>query len=304
MDIVTGITDAHLRLLIDRHLGPRADERNARQFKTVWDQLAATEYYPHLHYHNVAHSQAVLAMVQLLYVVTREHDTASTEFYRPLLLAAAYHDADHTGRPDTAAAPWSAQSNIHRAMKLLATTSLPSGFIRTDRTWAIGLIEYTHYPHDPLGSSHPTFAQAAGLLRDADMLHGLKPGMGKQSLIGIVREHLASGTRSELPDLATLSDNQLQFIGTSYQPYTEAGAQVRAALWDSAAAEWRRAHEDFLIDLTCGENFKRRHPGVEYAHQIAGLSEMVATMSVDEAGNRVRRDHPYIDAIKRLREQS
>lgn len=209
------------------------------RFRTILLLYRDMPHYPNLAYHDVKHVSSVINLFEIFRKLSgKGFDKLNL---KAAYLAAAFHDIDHTGFPDSRTNDVDG-TNIGRAIAVftswaVANLKLPE----CDETALIAktilLISSTECPNNGPCIKDPELLELSAMLRDADMLWGTMPGNAEQCMIGMWAERNNTGLESGSPNIFHLLTQQIKSI-QSYQPLSTPGRTYKNFIFKEAAERW------------------------------------------------------------------
>lgn len=211
----------------------------AARFRRVLELYKDNAEYAKLAYHNVDHVAAVLNLFEVLRKLTGKQ--FSKRNLEVAYLAAAFHDINHTGHPDTNFVEH--DNNISLACRRFREWAEIENNLDSEIADDVTMLIYrTQYPREHAAFTEtrvPTgeLAELADMLCDADMLWGTMPGNAEPCMLGMWAERRNADLESEEIDILKILTNQIKFI-QSYVPRSAVGRKYKKAMFDDASAAW------------------------------------------------------------------
>jgi hypothetical protein len=211
------------------------------RYRTIWDLYPNNANYALLAYHSVDHVKAVLNLFEVLRKLSgKGFDKTKLD---ATYLAAAFHDINHSGYPDSHVSANDGVSdgtNIGYAVEAYMSWAFSQSKNPANMSDVILLIKSTEYPSKNIRIDDPELLELSNMLRDADMLWGTMPGNAEQCMIGLWAERRNAGLADDKLDVLVALTNQIKFI-QNYQPLSSAGRTYKNAMFKDAAVAWAEA---------------------------------------------------------------
>lgn len=206
--------------------------------------------YEKLAYHNTAHVSQVLNLFEVLRKMTGQH--FSKVDLKRAELAIAFHDADHSGHPDSYEDDYGMR-NIHRAQRHFLKWAAANNMSDAEQAIICNYIALTEYPISGDWFVHPEVnADLVNLINDADCLWGMMPGNAEMCMLGLWAERRNVGLEDEAIDILKVLTNQVKFLG-SYEPRSGVGRVFRKAMADTAGLAFGQVAMDYERQLMAAD---------------------------------------------------
>jgi len=239
--------------------------------------------YAKLAYHNSGHVSQVLNLFEVLRKLSGKG--FSKIDLKRAELAIVFHDADHSGHPDSYVDDYGMR-NVHRAHRHFLKWAEENNLPESEQVIIANYIHMTEYPISGDWSVHPQVnEELVGLIRDADCLWGMMPGNAEMCMLGLWAERRNVGLEADEIDIRKVLTNQVKFLG-NYQPHSVVGRTFRNAMADSAglafatvAMEYQRQlmAADMISELSDDEVLRLRDGLKQGVRQMAAAVDPAST---------------------------
>lgn len=220
------------------------------RYRTALKVSEQNPEYKKLYFHSLEHIKSVLNLFDIL------RRLSGKGFNKQLIkaghLAAAFHDAGHSGHPDPHISE-DGRGNVARAVYQFTRWALEQRLdseLMNNVTLLIWSTEYPAREGSPAETMSPELREISDMLRDADMLWGTMPGNAEACMFGLFAERREAGLEVPTledgvkPDIKTILVNQIKFV-QSYVPRSNAGRSYKNAMFDQASESWATAALEF-----------------------------------------------------------
>ena len=212
--------------------------------------------YANLTYHNADHVASVLNLFEVLRKLSNQGFSKTA--LRNVETAIAFHDLNHSGRPD----PDSLiddEDNIGRTTSAFVDWAEETNYPMKERLTVYQLIRATAWPRGYDGFRYIPVEceqrELVAMMQDADMLWGLMPGNAEQSMLGMWKERRAADLETGELDVFELLTKQIKFI-QSYAPLSSAGRSFKNAMFVAASEAWALVSLQYQRELNIAEMVK------------------------------------------------
>lgn len=224
------------------------------RYRSILNLYANNPIYPKLTYHNVDHVVSVLNLFEVLRKLSGKGFSKLN--LQSAYLAAAFHDIDHSGHPDTHADE-SGATNIGRAIAAFThwTHRRFDANKSDDVVVTLGagiLIKMTEFPNKLPALFDAELNELSNMLRDADILWGTMPGNAEHCMLGLWAEWRNAGLVTDPIDIFDVLTKQIRFI-QNYQPLSAAGRAYKNAMFEDASTAWSLAALQYQRQIMAAE---------------------------------------------------
>lgn len=213
------------------------------RYRTAIAVSLANPNYEKLYYHNEQHIKSVLNLFEVFRKMAGK--SFKKEHLEAAYLAAVFHDAGHSGHPDTHVSE-DGLMNVPRAVYQFTRWAMDQkldDMLMSETALLIWSTEYPEREDSLIQAMTAEQREVSDMLRDADMLWGTMPENADACMLGMYAERREAGLKVPTledgvkPDTKEILVGQIRFV-QSYIPLTNSGRSFKNAMFQDACARW------------------------------------------------------------------